>query len=305
MNNFLLNLARRGAGLPAGQITARPPVGEYQGSAENLEQDQLVQATEPAALEIGSRTTFETTPAVQSQTSPSPQAQVPEATQVPRTVLTPAPASLIQRSKEANNQSSNTLSVVQSESPAPSMVDQNYASEAGASPPKVVRQSHSPINERPSYSATVQPLTEKVVVAAIPRASAGGQSHVIDSQRSFEPARTILPEANTTLQIVPLVETAEYTPQGESKSEPELEPDQLRVVTLAPRLPAAIEHQQLTKLSNVAPAPLVDVASMPIHVRIGKVEVHAAPPAVPPSAQRVGPSPIGFGSYYRLRTYRS
>ena len=293
MNNFLLNLARRGAGLPAGQITARSPVGEYQRSAENLEQDGIVEASEPAAFEIGRQTIFETTPVVQAQTSPAPRAQISQA------VLTPVPASLIQRSKEANNQSPNVLSVVRSESPTPSVIDQNYASEATSSSPGVVRQVQSPINEGRSSSATVQPLTEKVVVA-IPRGSVQGQSRVLDSQRSSEPARTILPEANT-LQLVPLVETAESTPQGE----PEPELDQLRVVTLAPRLPAAIEHQQLTKLPNVAPAPLADVASMPIHVRIGKVEVHAAPPAVPPSAERVGPSPIGFGSYHRLRTYRS
>jgi hypothetical protein len=208
----------------------------------------------------------------------------------------------MQRSEEANSQTANRLSVTRSESPAPSVVDQKYASEAGNTSPKVVRQFHSSINERPSSSsATTEPLTESVLVA-IRRSSANEQSPMIDSQGSREPSRTILSDANKALQIVSLAETHEYAPEGERQRERER--DRLGVVTLTPRFPV-IENQRLTRLPNVAPAAAADVASMPIHVRIARVEVRAAQPTVPPSAPSVGPAPIGFGSYYRLRTYRS
>ena len=306
MSNYLINLARRGAGLPAGQITARQPVRESQTSSENFEQDQSVQTSEATAFETGSEPALETTPAGRAQTSQVSQAQTSEAAQVlqaPQAVLIPPPTTTIpnsiQRSIEPNNQTSNRISLTQSESSAPSVIDENYASEASTNSPKVARQLQSPSNEGPSSSATARPLTEKVVVAT-PRARTHGQLGVIDAQDSHEPAQTPLSEANRTLQIVPQRETPEYAPEGERK--PEL--DQLRVVTLTPRLPV-VEDQQLTKLSNVAPVASAELASMPIHVRIGKIEVHSPPPTVPPSAQRVGPAPIGFGSYHRLRTYRS
>lgn len=311
MSDFLINLARRGAGLPAGQSNARPPVTEYQALSENLEPDQVVETSEPTAFDPGGRPTFETTQARRARTAPMspvqaprvPQiAQAPQVAQAPEAMLTPAPASLIQRSEAANNQTANPPSETRSESSGPSVVDQTYAIEATITSRGVVRRFSPPINERPSTSsAPARPLTENVLVAT-PRSSANEKSQLTDSAGSSEPLRAILSDAGKALQIVRSAETREHAPEGERQRE--RDPIRLDVVTLAPRLPV-IEDQRLARVSNVVPAAAADVASMPIHVRIAKVEVRAAPATVPPSAAPVGPAPIGFGSYYRLRTYRS
>src|ERR1041384_2224208 len=134
MSDFLINLVRRGAGLPAGQSNAGPLVTEYQ--SENLEQDQVVETSEPAAFEPGGRPTLETTPAQRAQTSPISHVQAakkslaPQIAQAPEAVFTPAPASLIQRSEAANNQTTNPPSETRSESFRPLAGDQNYAIEA-------------------------------------------------------------------------------------------------------------------------------------------------------------------------------
>ena len=304
MSDFLINLARRGAGLPAAQGNVRPPVTEYQALAENLEQDQVAETIEPAAFEPGGRPTLETTPARRAQTSSMSHVQaprVPQIAQAPEAVLTPAPVSLIQRSEAANNQTANPPSETRSESSRPSADDQNYAIEATIASPGVVRRLPPSINERPSTSsAPARPLTENVLVAT-PGSSANEESQLTDSAGSSEPLRAISSAAGKALQIVPSAETSEGAPEGERQ--PERDRDRLDVVTLAPRV-SVIESHGLAKLSNVVPA-AADVASMPIHVRIARVEVRAAPATLPPSAASVGPAPIGFGSYYRLRTYRS
>jgi hypothetical protein len=59
------------------------------------------------------------------------------------------------------------------------------------------------------------------------------------------------------------------------------------------------------KARAFAPVPS---APLPVHVRIGTVEVRAAPaaaaaPAAPP-AGAAPPAALGFDAYYRARTYR-
>lgn len=312
MSDFLINLARRGAGLLAGRSNARPPVRDNQALSENFELEQMVE-TEPQASEPGSQPTSETTPERRAPTSPISQVQglqeprqyrVPQASEIvstPETVLTPAPASSIQRSPEAGSHPANPLSEPRSDSPAPSLVEQNNASEARSNSPTVVRQFPQSIKERPSSSSgPAQPLTESVLVVR-PRSSSN--EPMIESPDSQEPFGAILSDADKALQIVSVTEGDELS-KGERKRERERERDRLGVVTLTPRSPVN-EDQQLTKLADVVPAAAAEVASMPVHVRIAKVEVRAAPVTAPPSAVTVGPAPIGFDSYYRLRTYRS
>ena len=309
MSDFLINLARRGAGLPAGQGNARPPVRDNQALSENFELDQMVETSEPPAFESGSQPTSETTPARRAPTlamsevqepqqpQPSRAPQAPEMVSAPETVLTPAPAGSIQRSPEAVSHTANPLSEPRSESPAPSLVEQNNASEARPNSPTVVRQFPHSIKETPSSSAgPAQPLTESVLVAR-PRSSSN--EPMIKSPVSQEPSRAMVADADKAIQIVSVTESDEP-----SKGERQRERDRLGVVTLTPRSPVN-EDQQLTKLADVVPAAAAEVASMPVHVRIAKIEVRAAPVPAPPSAVTVGPAPIGFDSYYRLRTYRS
>jgi hypothetical protein len=71
----------------------------------------------------------------------------------------------------------------------------------------------------------------------------------------------------------------------------------LPVATLRPALP---EAGGLPGLPRPAPSP-----QLPVHVRIGKVEVRAAPAPVLRSPAAPAPqAPLGFGAYYRVRTYR-
>jgi hypothetical protein len=65
------------------------------------------------------------------------------------------------------------------------------------------------------------------------------------------------------------------------------------------QLPRAVHASQPTPASQI-----------PIHVRIGRVEVHppmaasGAPPSAMPRAS-VAQSTLGFASYYRVRNYRT
>jgi hypothetical protein len=76
------------------------------------------------------------------------------------------------------------------------------------------------------------------------------------------------------------------------------------VPTIRPALP---EAGRLNSFPRAAPAPS---APVPVHVRIGTVEVRAAPPAAAapaapaPSAAAAPPAALGFDAYYRARTYR-
>jgi hypothetical protein len=71
-----------------------------------------------------------------------------------------------------------------------------------------------------------------------------------------------------------------------------------------PIRPAPAALTTSLRLAAVVPAsPAAPVTPLPIHVRIGRVEVHGAPPPSP--SFPAGPPPgRGFAAYARLRTYR-
>ncbi len=288
MSNFLVNLARRGAGLPAGQIHARPSLRNPEAQFEVHEHDPIAEISEPAGFETIAQPTLETTGARRSQAAP-----------VSPAVVTPSPGRLVlQRSSEATKYIANPSRSTRSVSPAPLVVDRDLAGEGKVISPGPARESGSLIVERPAVSppAAVQLPSESV--AATPRVTAKEDLPMIASPDSPEPSPVTVSDAGNAVQIIPFAGTHEPAPAVERGR------DELSAVTVTPRLPST-ENRAFPKLPNVAAAASAEVASIPIHVRIAKVEVRAAPPTVPPTARRVGPAPVGFGSYYRLRTYRS
>jgi hypothetical protein len=83
----------------------------------------------------------------------------------------------------------------------------------------------------------------------------------------------------------------------------------------APRelvLPTPTIRPALTESHTLLPFPKTMSAysptppsQLPIHVRIGRVEVRAATTPTPAPARSSPPAPLGFDNYYRVRTYRS
>lgn len=61
-----------------------------------------------------------------------------------------------------------------------------------------------------------------------------------------------------------------------------------------------LQFPKATPASSTAPP-----AQLPIHVRIGRVEVRAATAPTPTPARPNPPAPLGFEGYHRVRNYRS
>ncbi|MGH2398184.1 MAG: hypothetical protein ACRDFW_14670, partial [bacterium] len=70
--------------------------------------------------------------------------------------------------------------------------------------------------------------------------------------------------------------------------------------------PALAESHTLLQFPKTTPASLpTPPAQLPIHVRIGRVEVRATTAPTPTPSRPSAPAPLGFDSYYRVRNYRS
>jgi len=67
--------------------------------------------------------------------------------------------------------------------------------------------------------------------------------------------------------------------------------------------PADLPLLQSPKVTS-APSP-TSPSQLPIHVRIGRVEVRANSAPTPTPARPSSPAPVGFAAYYRMRNYRS
>jgi hypothetical protein len=96
---------------------------------------------------------------------------------------------------------------------------------------------------------------------------------------------------------------------------PELAPERPRIgaqpmhetalpaATIRPALAeslAVLDFPRVPSHSSLTPS-----VQLPIHVRIGRVEVRATTASTPTSARPSSPAPVGFDAYYRMRNYRS
>lgn len=69
--------------------------------------------------------------------------------------------------------------------------------------------------------------------------------------------------------------------------------------------PSATEPQILFHLPKTTSALPRSPATIPIHVRVGRIEVRGAPPQEPARSTPKESTPLGFASYHRMRRYRS
>jgi hypothetical protein len=262
MSNFLVNLARRGAGLPATTIQAPPPspfgaeigkpvdaVTETPGDARALSLvekpmtgNQATQAAWRASsseehVEPSPEAPIHHTPAIQrlSGTEPStprqPSIAEPEAPiRTPSLGPPPTPPWYVL----PNAREDVTAVDVGHDLPTPSSVVHNIKA-AG----------------QPGHQASGLPPTSAMVIQ-----EPGQQQSVALPAPALRPA---LAESHTVIDL--------------------------------PRVPA-----------HASPTPS---AQVPIHVRIGRVEVRATTASTPTPARPSSPAPVGFDAYYRIRNYRS
>lgn len=330
MSNFLVNLARRGAGLAAIQVNA-PPSAPF--GAEMREQgDGLAEA-----IESTDSNHIATDPIVGNIADQSP-SQSPSTVGLSR--LVPDQTPIVQRQAESQlapptggkPEGSTRRAYLENESTPhenhdvhpfdPGIHDADSAGRRQTTPPlehgpalrievPAMRHAEAPhlepterltrevsphrsnleavadsdIGVRPTIAPPVGQVTEPVNV------NEGNASRVEEdvlvnlNRNSVNAARS-----STELSAEPMSSTART-----------LEPDP----TVATIRPAASElDTQLPFPSAMPESSAASAPQPPIHVRIGRVEVRAAPAPPPKSTNSGPPSPFGFESYYRVRNYR-
>jgi hypothetical protein len=253
MSSFLVNLARRGAGLPATTIQAPPP---SPFGAEIGKHVDDVTETPGATYDLSlAEESITGTPAIAEHVEPSPEAP---------THHTPA----IQR-----------LSGTEPGTPRQPSVAEPAAPIRTPSP--------EPPPALPWY---VLPNAREDVTAIDGARDLYAPSPVVhDVEGMGQPERHVssLPSASAMV----LQEPGQQ--QGVALPAPTLRPAlaESHTVLDLPRVPA-----------QTAPTPSPQV---PIHVRIGRVEVRATAASTPTPARPNAPAPVGFDAYYRIRNYRS
>jgi hypothetical protein len=262
MSNFLVNLARRGAGLPATTIQAPPP--------------------SPFGAEIGKH--------------------VDEVTETPGAARD---LSLVEKPLTGN--------------PAAQAAWRASSLEEHMEPSPEAPMHHTPAIQRLSGTESGTPMQPAVAEPAAPiRTPALGPPlapprYVLPNEREDVTAREVEHDLHTSSSVVHNVEAAgqpiRHASRLPSASAMVIqEPGQQQDVALpAPTLrPALAESHTVIDLPRVpAPASPTPAAQVPIHVRIGRVEVRATAASAPTPARPSAPAPVGFDAYYRIRNYRS
>jgi hypothetical protein len=270
MSSFLINLVRRGAGLPATMIQAPPsPFGpeigkQGDGLAEELatgntaSQIPLRASSSKECMKLPSEAPTHHTPFMQrlsgteSGTPIQPAARQPEAT--PSTApLGPTPTS---QGRMNSNKREEVITETETE------ID-------------VERGRYTP-------SSAAQEI--------------GPSRHA--SSRAFS-LPIIIEEPDERLNVAQEELSADRPRDGARKMpEPPLPTPTIRAALTEPHVP--LQFPKTTPASSpTAPSQL------PIHVRIGRVEVRETTAPTPAPARPSAPAPLGFDGYYRVRNYRS
>jgi hypothetical protein len=252
MSSFLVNLARRGAGLPATTIQAPPPSpfglelrkqGDEPATGNTVSPSPLRANSSEEYREMPSDAPIHHTPSIQRLSGPEPSTLI----RTPSLGSPPAPRRhLIPSTFHAEREVITEIEVERgrhTSSPVAQMIEPT--SSVASAPSIMIRE--------PGEGQIVEPAE---LSAEWPRDRA---------QKTREPAlptptiRPALAESHTLLQFPKVTAASSPTP-----------PSQL-----------------------------------PIHVRIGRVEVRATTAPTPAPARPSPPAPLGFDSYYRVRNYRS
>jgi hypothetical protein len=292
MSSFLVNLARRGAGLPATTIQAPPPspfgaeigkhvdeVTETHGAARDLSMAEQP-ATGNTATQAPEAPAHHT-PAIQRLSGSEP--------------ITPTQPSI--------GEPATTLRTAALGPPlAPPWYVLPHAREAQAAPIEPPKPLGPAV---PPYPMEREDVTELEVERDLHTLS----SVVHDVEAAGQPARhaSSLPSTSAMVILEPR--------QQQGVALPELAPKQPRIgaqprretalpaPTIRPALAeshTALDFPRVPSHSSLTPS-----AQPPIHVRIGRVEVRATTASTPTPTRPSSPAPVGFDAYYRMRNYRS
>ena len=151
----------------------------------------------------------------------------------------------------------------------------------------------------------VQPASEP---ALMPKAAASGPSvtsHVYEADKRGEPmVQQAVREVARITNDLQVPAGTSHEPQTALSSPvftqlAEDTPDALQADHAI--RPAQTERADAFQLPKVTPAPAQTPAPLPIHVRVGRIEVKGNAPSQPAP---VNTTPIGFAAYQRLRRYR-
>lgn len=291
MSRFLVNLALRGAGLPTATAIQVPP---------------------PSPFEPQLRKGSADSPEVYSETSPGPDTPVvPEsASRKPEPAFSlesPAPIMPLFAMSVAELPSIQRLSETRPGTPPVGSV-----TEAASAAPRTPLADPAPASQELSVleAAPPEPSTYPLPKATPPiaereTANPPAIGFTADPKPSFTPtakrvefqateiASTLNTEPGNDTLSVPAIERL----RGIRPQEPEL--------PIATIRPAPVESPAFLQFPKVTVAATPSASSeLPIEVRIGRVEVRAAPPSPSVPAKPNPPAPAGFDSYYRIRTYR-
>jgi hypothetical protein len=262
MSNFLVNLARRGAGLPATTIQAPPPSPFGAQIAKHVD---AVTETPGAAHDLAmTEQSITGNPATQAAWRVSSSEEHVESS--PEAPTHPTPA--VHR-----------LSGTAPSTPTPPSVAEPAAT--------IKTPSLEPPPAPPWY---VLPNAREDVTAIEVAGDLYTPSSVVhDVEAGGQPGR----HASGLSAASAMVIQESGQPQGVALPAPTLRPAPAESHTVLdlPRVPA-----------HAAPTPS---AQVPIHVRIGRVEVRATTASTPTPARPSAPAPVGFDAYYRIRNYRS
>jgi len=284
MSGFLVNLARRAAGLPAQQIQAPPllpfapeihqhreGLGEELAAGDPANPSALPTSSLEAYGQLPSQAPIHDTPFVERFSGTEPSAPIPFAGEPATTA-----------------------------SPPPHMSHRRVTSDG-----------------REAQATGLEPLGP-----AVPPSKADLGIIGVDSERGRHipsPAQEIelgdeppRHASHVTVRLSPIIRASEER-QVLAPAEPSIErswdeAQQTREsALLSPtiRPASAKSHTFLPFLRTTPASPPAAPSQLPIHVCIGRVEVRATTPPTPTPARPSPPTPLGFDGYYRLRTYRT
>jgi hypothetical protein len=300
MSNFLVNLVRRGAGLPATKIQAPPP---WPFGAEAREHGD--EFAEKPRADGGPRVAKELATGDSASQALSRPRFADEIMALPSEP--PVHASSIQRLSEPERGKPvrpsigkpavtiTTPSLGPLPSPRQHVTPHLRETEAGpAEPPNHLDPAVPPVHT--DREVTTEMDVERTRRTTLPVA------------QENEPVGETASHAVSVVPGIPILVTKPDKRQLVSTAErPQLSAQETRASALpAPTIrPAPAESHSLLQFPKVAPASsLTPPSQLPIHVRIGRVEVRAttAPAPTPPGPG--SPAPLGFDGYYRVRNYR-
>lgn len=284
MSTFIPNLVKRGAGLPATIIRVPPP----SPFGPEVHPHRVGPAEEPAAGDIESPSPLQ---ASFSEEHGQPSFEVP----------THHPPSIQRLSGGESGTSAPFAGELVASAGVPALASQGRVTserrEVQATPP-------APSNPAdPTFQANRAVIIESDIEHNLHSPSPAQAIELGDERPRHA--------SNVTVGPSPIIRTLEQVlaPMEPSIERSEDQAQPRESAPLAPTIrPALADSHTLLDFPRVLPASTpVLPAQLPIHVRIGRVEVRAATATAPTPAPASPspPAPLGFDGYYRVRTYRN